>query len=203
MDSITEELARLFVDSLAGNTWKRYSRSRSFIASYQLLYTLEEVWPFPVEQLVQFIAYLSLKHLSPATVRLYINGISFSHQERNLEDTTKNFVVSKMLEGLHRNQPQRDNRAPITLSLLRKITDALHSICTSTYESLLFKSSFILAFFRYVTCKYPSVKASESNLFKHDGTYLSQAGIGIFLNNIQVAIETFVLRVAKVFPPDK
>ncbi|VDI47861.1 Hypothetical predicted protein [Mytilus galloprovincialis] len=83
----------------------------------------------------------------PATVRLYISGISFSHKERNLEDTTKNFVVSKMLEGLHRNHPQRDNRAPVTLPLLRQITDALPSICSSTYESLLFKSSFILAFF--------------------------------------------------------
>ncbi|CAG2214440.1 unnamed protein product [Mytilus edulis] len=147
MDSITEESARLFSDSLAGNTWKSYSRARSVLDSFQLLYTLDKVWPVPVEQLVQFIAYLSLKHFSPATVRLYISGISFSHKERNLEDTTKNFVVSKMLEGLHRNHPQRDNRAPVTLPLLRQITDALPSICSSTYESLLFKSSFILAFF--------------------------------------------------------
>ncbi|CAC5377645.1 unnamed protein product [Mytilus coruscus] len=141
-----------FSDSLAGNTWKSYSRARSVLASFQLLYTQDNVWPVPVEQLVQFIAYLSLKHLSPATVRLYISGISFSHKARNLEDTTKNFVVSKVLEGLHRNYPQRDNRAPITLPLLRQITDALLSICTSTYESLLFKSSFIFGIFRYVTC---------------------------------------------------
>ncbi|CAC5419424.1 unnamed protein product [Mytilus coruscus] len=140
------ELAN-FPDQEAGNTWKSYSRARSVLASFQLLYTLVKVWPVPVEQLVQFIAYLSLKNLSPATVRLYVGGISFSHKARNLEDTTKNFVVSKMLEGLHRNRPQRDNRAPITLSSLRRITDALHNICTSTYESLLFKSSFILAFF--------------------------------------------------------
>ncbi|CAC5395202.1 unnamed protein product [Mytilus coruscus] len=52
-----------------------------------------------------------------------------------------------MPKGLHRRNPQTDNRAPITLSLLRQITDALPSICTSSYESLLFKSSFILAFF--------------------------------------------------------
>ncbi|VDI66677.1 Hypothetical predicted protein [Mytilus galloprovincialis] len=101
MDSITEEPARLFYDSLAGNTRKSYPRARSVLDSFQLLYTLDKVWPVPVEQLVQFIAYLSLKHYSPATVRLYISGISFSHKERNLEDTTKNFVVSKMLGGLH------------------------------------------------------------------------------------------------------
>ncbi|CAC5384689.1 unnamed protein product [Mytilus coruscus] len=129
------------------NTWKSYLRARSVLASFQLLYTLEKVWPGPVEQLVQFIVYLSLKHLSPATVRLYISGMSFSHKARNLKDTTKNFVVSKMLEDLHRNHPQRDNRAPITLSLLRQIIDALPSICTSTYESLLFKSSFMMAYF--------------------------------------------------------
>ncbi|CAC5400703.1 unnamed protein product [Mytilus coruscus] len=82
-----------------------------------------------------------------ATVESYISGISFSHKSLNLEDTTKNFIISKMLEGLHRRNPQKDNRAPITLSLLPQITDALPSICTSTYESLLFRSSFILAFF--------------------------------------------------------
>ncbi|CAC5389391.1 unnamed protein product [Mytilus coruscus] len=51
--------------------------------------------------------------------------------------------------------------------------------------------------------RYPAIKASESNLFRHDGTHLSQVGIGIFLNNIQAAIETFILGVAKVFPQDK
>ncbi|VDI72050.1 Hypothetical predicted protein [Mytilus galloprovincialis] len=146
MDSITEESARLF-DSLAGNTWKSYSRARSVLDSFQLLYTLDKVCQGPVEQLVQFIAYLFLKHFSPATVRLYISGISFPHKEHNLEYTAKNFVVSKMLEGLHKNHPQRDNRAPVPLPLLRQITDALPSICSSTHEPLLFKSSFILAFF--------------------------------------------------------
>ncbi|CAG2231067.1 unnamed protein product [Mytilus edulis] len=50
MDSITEESARLFSDSLAGNTWKSYSRARSVLDSFQLLYTLDKVWPVPVEQ---------------------------------------------------------------------------------------------------------------------------------------------------------
>ncbi|CAC5389985.1 unnamed protein product [Mytilus coruscus] len=51
--------------------------------------------------------------------------------------------------------------------------------------------------------RFPAIKAPESNLFRHDGTHLSQVGIGIFLNNTQAAIETFVLGFAKVFPPDK
>ncbi|CAC5397856.1 unnamed protein product [Mytilus coruscus] len=146
MESITKESARLFSDSLSENTWKSYSRARSVLTSFQLQYALGKVWPVPVEQLVQFIAYSSLKHLSAATVRSYISGISFFHKSLNLEDTTKNFIISKMLERLHRNPP-KDNRAPMTLSLLRQITDALPSICTSSYESLLFKSSFILAIF--------------------------------------------------------
>ncbi|CAC5393250.1 unnamed protein product [Mytilus coruscus] len=82
-----------------------------------------------------------------STVRSYISGISFPQKSLNLEDTTKNVIISKMLEGLHRRNPQKDNRAPITLSLLRQITDTLPSICTYSYESLLFKSSIILAFF--------------------------------------------------------
>ncbi|CAC5407369.1 unnamed protein product [Mytilus coruscus] len=115
MESITEESARLFSDSLSESTWKSYSRARSVLASFQLQYTLEKVRPVPVEQLVQFIAYLYLKHLSAATVRSYISGISFSHKSLNLEDITKNVIISKMLEGLHRGlyrrNPQKDNKA--------------------------------------------------------------------------------------------
>lgn len=62
--------------------------------------------------------------------------------------------------------------------------------------------SFIKTEGQYIS-RYPAIKASEHNLFRHDGCHLSQVGIGIFLNNIQAAIETFVLGVAKVFPPDK
>ncbi|CAG2241476.1 unnamed protein product [Mytilus edulis] len=59
--------------------------------------------------------------------------------------------------------------------------------------------SFIKTEGQYIS-RYPAIKASEHNLFGHDGCHLSQVGIGIFLNNIQAAI---VLGVAKVFPPDK
>ncbi|CAG2247195.1 unnamed protein product [Mytilus edulis] len=62
--------------------------------------------------------------------------------------------------------------------------------------------SFIKTEGQYIS-RYPTIKASEHNLFRHDGCHLSQVGIGIFLNNIQAAIETFVLGVAKVFPPEK
>ncbi|CAC5372752.1 unnamed protein product [Mytilus coruscus] len=50
--------------------------------------------------------------------------------------------------------------------------------------------------------RYPSIKSSESNSFRHDGTHLSDVGIGIFLNNIQAALETFKLNIDKVFPPE-
>lgn len=48
--------------------------------------------------------------------------------------------------------------------------------------------------------RYPSIKASDVNLFRQDGTHLSPIGIGLYLNNIQAALEIFLSRGIKIFP---
>lgn len=150
MESLNEESSRLFSSALADSTWKSYERARSILRSFQTLYGFETSWPVPVNQLVQFIAYLSLKKFAPATIRSYVSGISFSQKALNLNDTTKNFVIAKMLEGVTRDNPRKDTRAPITLPLLNRIVNVLPHVCSSTYEYILFKSAFILAFFAFL-----------------------------------------------------
>ena len=51
-----------------------------------------------------------------------------------------------MLEGMKRTKSSKDARLPITLELLTKIIDKLSSICFSSYEALLFATSFTFAF---------------------------------------------------------
>jgi hypothetical protein len=53
-------------------------------------------WPVPVEILAQFIAYLSYKGHTASTV----SGLSHVYKMNGLQDSTKLFFISKMLEGI-------------------------------------------------------------------------------------------------------
>ena len=58
--------------------------------------------------------------MSVSTVTTYLSGLSYAHKIRNLTDYTKSFIISKMLEGLRRKNPQKsDIRTPISLELLK------------------------------------------------------------------------------------
>jgi hypothetical protein len=63
---------------------------------------MNPIWPVPVEILAEFIAYLSYKGLTASTVSTYISGLSHVHKMKGLHDSTKLFLISKMLEGMKR-----------------------------------------------------------------------------------------------------
>jgi hypothetical protein len=65
-------------------------------------------------------------------------------------DTTKSFLVAKVLQGASRLTQKPDTRAPITLDILTKIMQALVKICASSYETSLFQAALNLAFFLFL-----------------------------------------------------
>jgi hypothetical protein len=86
--------------------------------------------------------------MSVSTVASYLSGVNYAHKTRNLTDYTKSFIISQMLEGLRRRNPQKsDIRTPISLDLLRKLISSLRWICNSDYEACMFSSAFSLAYF--------------------------------------------------------
>jgi integrase len=57
--------------------------------------------------------------------------------------------VAKTLQGLKRTAKKKRVRLPITVELLQDILTTLPAVCRDTYESLLFRSAFSLAFFGF------------------------------------------------------
>lgn len=132
--------------SVAENTVQSYSVGLKRFSQFRILHNLPERWPPEVDHVIQFVAYLSISKLSHASVRLYLSAISFHCKALGSEDPTKEFLIQKMLEGIRRSRVGKDIRLPITQPLLTKIVAKLHSVCFSTYEALLFKAAFTLAF---------------------------------------------------------
>lgn len=76
-----------------------------------------------------------------------MSGISFYHKLYNYQDPTTAFVVRKLLEGFKRSRRNYDIGAPITEFILRQICNVLGDICYSDFESCLFTSTYLLAYF--------------------------------------------------------
>lgn len=68
----------------------------------------------------------------------------------DVKDTTKSFIISKMLFGMEKINKHIDARKPITLELLHNIIAVLKHVCNSSFESKLFAACFSLAFFGFL-----------------------------------------------------
>lgn len=102
------------------------------------------------EEVRQFVAWLSLRGLAPSTIANYVSGVGYFYKLRGMSDPTKDFLVSKLLEGSRRGCGSVDNRVPISLPVLQQLIDSLPHICSSQFESTMFKAVFLGAFFGFL-----------------------------------------------------
>lgn len=148
MGDLTKEKDNLIKLSMSANSWKTYKTAVDSFNSFRFSYGFGDMYPAPIDHIAHFIAFLSHKGLAASTVSTYISGISHSLKIKGTTDNTKSFIISKMLEGLRRKNPQRpDVRTPISRDILKRIVHSLPFVCSSFYEACLFSSAFSLAFF--------------------------------------------------------
>jgi hypothetical protein len=144
------EIGRLVDASMASNTKDIYKVGLDSFQAFRVEYNLDLIWPPPPSHIVLFVAYLSLKGKAHSTARCYVAAIGFRckilQSNSVSQDFSQNFIVSKILEVMKRTKSLKDSRLPITLELLTKIIDKLSSICFSSYEALLFATTFTFAF---------------------------------------------------------
>lgn len=147
MANIQSGAKRLLEASIAQNTHAVYNRALQVFEHFRKLYNLQGCWPVPVQQVVWFISYCFEQKMSAATIATYLSGLSFKHKIKSWLDPTNFFVVKKCMEGYRRLCKTEDCRAPITYNILINICNTLPIVCTTKYESLLFKAAFCLAYF--------------------------------------------------------
>ncbi len=145
------EISRLLTAALAPNTHKTYQVGwRAFCQFKQLSGAYEFVSPASVQDVREFVASLSIQNLAPATIATYVSGVGYVHKLRGWPDPTRDFLVSKLLEGCRRLSGAADQRLPITLPLLSILLQALPHNCSSSFEALLFRAVMLSAFFGFM-----------------------------------------------------
>ena len=150
LESVAAEAQRLLQASLAVSTHQVYQRSTDAFIDFRYKFGLPQYWPAPCGHVVAFISALSLEGKAPSTIISYIAGVAYMHKVNNWQGPTKSFIIQKLIEGSKRLNGRPDGRAPLTLNVLVDVLNTLHKVCSSTYETLLFRSAFSLTFFGFL-----------------------------------------------------
>lgn len=132
---------------MAPSTRKTYERGLNAFKEFRSKFGIPEVWPVPLKDICQFIAYSFEGNMSQATLKCYLAGISFACKFNEFPDPTQKFIVKKLVEGFGRSQYKApDARLPITYEILVSLIQVLPFVCNSSYETLLFQTSFSVAY---------------------------------------------------------
>lgn len=162
--------------AFAKNTRLNYEVGMTSFRSFRASMHYSDVWPVPLNHIVEFVAYLSIKGYSYRTVNCRLSAISCFHKIQNYPDATQNFIVRKMLDGIRRTRRSEDTRYPISLELLKRLLESLKHVCHSIYETVLFSFAFSMAFFGLLrVSEFTVVNTSDNVLMYGDIQYNSNS----------------------------
>ena len=142
-------LRELLHSSLSEASRKLYSRAWVvFTEFYQRYQSVHVNLPVSTACVALFISFLCAKGLAPATINSYLSAIAYVHKIQGYYDTTKSFLIEKLLVAVGRRS-QADIRLPISRPLLYELVRALAHTSTSAYQRSLYGSMFLTAFYGF------------------------------------------------------
>ena len=98
------------------------------------------------QDLVQFIAFLSLIPMVPGTICTYISGVCYHLKIHLLPDFQNSVMIALVLRGLTSPEHQQDIHLPISIIMLHKMHKSLPLIMHA-YNATMFAVVFALGFF--------------------------------------------------------
>lgn len=150
MAQLCEETYRLLNRSIAEGTRIAYQGAVNSFQQFRFSYHMDTTWPAITQQVMAFVARLSLDGRASSTVAQRLAALSYLHKLYGWPDPTKHFLIQKMQEGCKRGNKRKDGRLPITWALLCRLIPSLHHVCSSLYEVRLFQAAFLIAFFGFL-----------------------------------------------------
>lgn len=87
---------------------------------------------------------------------------------------------------MHRLDPSKDIRAPITLPLLGQHVTALSSVCANSYETTLFATAFEVAFFALVRVSEFTVSSRNIVVLHVTDIHLSDSEIQAHISSLKL-----------------
>ncbi|XP_060590037.1 uncharacterized protein LOC132745207 isoform X1 [Ruditapes philippinarum] len=176
----------LLQGGLAPNTRSTYDTALNAFRIFLSEYNLSLQWPISIQNIVFFISYCFERGMASKTITTYVAGLNYFHKLSGFYDISKIFMVSKLLEGCKKSRKSHDNRAPITKQVLKILCDMLPLCCYNAYETRLFTTLFIFAYFglfRISELVVPKVLESRDVLWNSDISIIDNSKVLICLRH--------------------
>ena len=135
--------------SLSRASASSYLRVWSLFISLASQYTRVYL-PLPMSHVMSFITTLYNRGLAAATITSYVSVLSFFNRLAGGPQLGNLFVVAKALEGARKSRPAKDNREPISISLLHTLVDKLPLVIAPASWAIIFQAMFLLMFHAFL-----------------------------------------------------
>ena len=129
---------------------------------------------------MEFISYLSLSGLAPATILLYVADVRANFRWRDLPTFSNSFVIKMMLKGVTTKHRDPDIRLPVTRDILHQMCEALPLILSDCYMVQLYKSMLTLAFH---TLLRPGEFSYSPHVIRIEHVFVDNMGVTIYLTS--------------------
>ena len=129
---------------------------------------------------MEFISYLSLSGLAPATILLYVAGVRANFRWQGLPTFTNSFVIKMMLKGVTAKHRDPDIRLPVTWEILHQMCEALPLILSDNYMVQLYKSMLTLAFHALLR---PGKFSYSPHVVRIEHVFVDNMGVTIYLTS--------------------
>ena len=142
--------------------------------------------------MLEFVSYLSLAELAPATIQLYFSGVRAHLHWHNLPSFKDSFVIKLILKGVSAKFSEPDIRLPVTRKILHDMCSVLLMVVQDFYLVMMYRSMLTLAF-HALLC--PGEFTYSPHVVRIENVFFDNRAVIIFLLTSKAHNENFVQRI--------
>ena len=134
------------------NTHSVYDRAWDICMAHLQLY-YKSLFALKEFDGIEFVAFLSMASLAPATILSYISGVKYHLRIRFLNIFSDSFLLKLVAKGIASQQHQPDVRLPITMDILVKMLHALPIVHINPHKVCMYRAVLVAGFYMCCWCK--------------------------------------------------
>ena len=129
---------------------------------------------------MEFVAFLSMANLAPATILSYISGLKYHLRIKFLNDFIDSFLLKLVAKGITSQQRQPDVRLLITMDILVKMLHALPLVHINPHEVCMYRGVLVAGFYGLM---HPGELTESQHMLLVQGVQLQSHRVVLTLNS--------------------